>query len=227
MRQMLHLEGTGGFFIPYLGYIEATVRIPPIKDCEECVPMLVLKSFSPFSLRVPVQLGTMVLDQTMAMIMVEELTCTSSTWQQTYVSTIVTAGAAGTAEQGGHNIPLIDGPLVTLKSIVIPPFGCIRVKGLVQLLPIHSCQVWMITEPIASHWVTWGSMATNTYGDLCPGSQCLGMVLRNLPTREVCIPPKAVTGNVQTVEKVPDWEMLDHTSEDLPLKVQEELSKVS
>ena len=51
VKQMLHLEGMGGFSIPYLGYIEATVRIPPIKDYEECVPMLVLKSFSPFSLR--------------------------------------------------------------------------------------------------------------------------------------------------------------------------------
>ena len=78
MKQMLHLEGIGGFSIPYLGYIEATVRIPPIKDYEGCVPMLVLKSFSPFSFRVPVKLGTMMLDWAMAKIMDEELTCASS-----------------------------------------------------------------------------------------------------------------------------------------------------
>ena len=73
MKQMLHLEGMGGFSIPYLGYIEAIIRIPPIKDYEEYVPMLVLKSFSPFSSWVPVQLGTMVLDWAMAKITVEEL----------------------------------------------------------------------------------------------------------------------------------------------------------
>ena len=63
---MLHLEGMRGFSISYLGYIKATVRIPQIKDYEECVTMLVLKSFSPFSLRAPVQLGTTVLDWAMA-----------------------------------------------------------------------------------------------------------------------------------------------------------------
>ena len=45
IKQMLHLEGMGGFSIPYLGYIEATVRIPPIKNYNECVPMLVLLTF--------------------------------------------------------------------------------------------------------------------------------------------------------------------------------------
>ena len=78
MKQMLHLEGMGGFSIPYLGYIEANVRIPPIKDYEECVPMLVLKSFPPFSSWVHVQIGTTVFDGAMAKIMVEELAHASS-----------------------------------------------------------------------------------------------------------------------------------------------------
>ena len=34
VKQMLHLEGTWGFTIPYLGYVESTVRFPPIKDCD-------------------------------------------------------------------------------------------------------------------------------------------------------------------------------------------------
>ena len=121
MKQILCLEGMVGFSIPYLGYIEATVRIPPIKVYVECVPMLVLKSFSPFSSRVPVQLGTMVLDWAMAKIMVEELTHSSSMCCQIYMSTVTTAGAAGTAEQGCHNTPIIDNPLVTMKYVVIPP----------------------------------------------------------------------------------------------------------
>ena len=44
-------------------------------------------------------------------------------------------------------------------------------------------------------------MATKTYGDLCPGSKHMGIVLRNFSMREVCIPPKTVIGNVQTAEK--------------------------
>ena len=119
-KQMLHLIGMGGLSIPYLGYIEAIIRIAPIEHYEECVPMLVLKSFSPFSLWVTVQLGTMVLDQAMAKI-VEELPHATSTWHQTYMSSVVTASAASTIEQGCQKTSLIDTPLVTMKSIVILP----------------------------------------------------------------------------------------------------------
>ena len=119
MKQMLHLEGMGQFSIPYLGYIEATFRIPQLKT-EDYAPMLVLKSFSHFSLRVPFQLGTTVLDQAMVEIMVEELTHANSMWQQTYMSTMVTASLASAAEQGGHDTPITNAPLVTMKSIMIP-----------------------------------------------------------------------------------------------------------
>ena len=42
-------------------------------------PMLILQS-SPYSLRVPIQLGTTVLDRAMARITVEELAHASNTW---------------------------------------------------------------------------------------------------------------------------------------------------
>ena len=69
-------------------------------------------------------------------------------------------------------------------------------------------------------------MATNTYGDFCPGSWHVGMVFRNLSIHDVHILPKTVIGNVQTGEKVLDWEVLGLTGEDLPPKEQEEPSKV-
>ena len=95
---------------------------------------------------------------------------------------MVTAGVAGTIEQGGQETPFID---TLLKFIVIPPFGCVRVKRLAQSLPVLSCQVQVIVEPIASHWFMLGAMATNTYGNLCLGSRCMGMVLKNLSAWEV------------------------------------------
>ena len=70
-------------------------------------------------------------------------------------------------------------------------------------------------------------MATSMYGNLFPGSRCMGKVLRNLFTWEDCIPPKTVIGKVQTANKVSDWEMLGHIGEDLPPKEQEEPSKVA
>ena len=86
--------------------------------------MLILKSSSPYSLRVPVQLGTTVLGRAMARITMEELAHASDTWQQTYMSTMVTAKVAGTVKTKDDGIPTIDAPLVTIKPIVIPPFRC-------------------------------------------------------------------------------------------------------
>ena len=56
--------------------------------------MLILKSSSPYSLRVPIQAGTTVLDRAMARITVEDLAHASNTWQQIYTSTMVTGKAA-------------------------------------------------------------------------------------------------------------------------------------
>ena len=46
VKQMLQLEGPGGLTILYLGYIEATVRIPPIKG-------MILRNLSAQEVRIP------------------------------------------------------------------------------------------------------------------------------------------------------------------------------
>ena len=52
-------------------------------------------------------------------------------------------------------------------------------------------------------------MAASTYGDLCPGSRWVGMVLRNLSTWKVQIPPKTMIGNGQTAEVVPNLKVFE------------------
>ena len=61
-----------GFTVPYLWYIEATVRIPPIIGYNECILILVLKSCSPYNSRVPIQLGTTVLERAMAVLVMKK-----------------------------------------------------------------------------------------------------------------------------------------------------------
>ena len=97
--------------------------------------MLIHKSSSPYSMRVPIQLGTTVLDRPMARITEEELAHASDIWWQTYISTMVTAKVVGTVEMK-DSLPTIDASLATTKPIVIPPFGCKQVKELVEALPI-------------------------------------------------------------------------------------------
>ena len=74
-------------------------------------------------------------------------------------------------------------------------------KGISTITTCYSCWAQVIVEPVANHWVTGGVIATNMYGDLCPGSWHVGMVLRNLSAQEVHIPPKTIIGNVQTAKR--------------------------
>ena len=72
VTQMLQSGRMGGFNIPYLGYIEAVVKTPQISQYCECFQILVLPTM-PYSARVPVQIGTTVIDRAMHKITDDEL----------------------------------------------------------------------------------------------------------------------------------------------------------
>ena len=95
--------------------------MPPIQNYDECIPMLILTSSSPFSSWVPVQSGTTVLDRAKAKITIEEPVHAKDMWQQTYMSTMVMAEVAGTVEAKTDDTPFINATLVTSKPIVMPP----------------------------------------------------------------------------------------------------------
>ena len=62
MRDLLHLEGMGGILIPYQGYVEANLTIPDLPHYNEDVLFLVVANHK-YGDRVPVQIGTQVIDQ--------------------------------------------------------------------------------------------------------------------------------------------------------------------
>ena len=142
------------------------------------------------------------------------------------MSNVAMAGVTRLVETYHDDIPSTDAPLVTNKNIVIPPFGCKWVRGLVESLPVCSCQIYVIAKLVANQ-VTWRVIATSTYGDLCPGSRWVGMVLRNFSAMEVWIPAKTVTGNVQMAEVVPDLKVFKQSSMVPPQKDQPEVSWLS
>ena len=75
--------------------------------------------------------------------------------------------------------------------------------------------------------LTWGSLATSTYGDLHPGSRWLGNMLQNLSALEVRIPPKTIIDNVQMAVSSSKYEgPCAYTDEVLPLKEQKGWSEV-
>ena len=80
---LLHLKGTGGISFPYKAYLEANLIIPGLPQYKEDVLFLVVSDHK-YGEWVPVQLGTVVIDQSVVTITTEELQQASETLKQVH-----------------------------------------------------------------------------------------------------------------------------------------------
>ena len=84
----LELDGTGGSAIPYLGYVEVNLQIPGIEGYNEDILLLVIPTMT-CSERVPVMVGSRIIDRVMGMITNGELVRATMTWKQAHFSDIM------------------------------------------------------------------------------------------------------------------------------------------
>ena len=64
---LLDIEGTGGINVPYLGYVEAKLRIKEIKGMDEDCLFLVVPD-SNYTERVPISIGTLHIDRCLELL---------------------------------------------------------------------------------------------------------------------------------------------------------------
>ena len=83
--RLLKLEGTRRATILYLGYAEVNLQIPSIKGYNEDVLLLVIPTMT-YAGKVPVMVGSKIIDRAMGMIMKRELAKTTATWRQSHFS---------------------------------------------------------------------------------------------------------------------------------------------
>ena len=72
LDRLLELESTGGSAIPYLGFVKVNLQIPYIKGYNEDVLLLVIPTTT-YSKKVPVMVGSKIIDRVMGMIIKVEL----------------------------------------------------------------------------------------------------------------------------------------------------------
>ena len=111
--QLLELEGTGGSAILYLGCIEVNLQIPGIKGYNEDVLLLVIPTMT-YSEKVPVMVGSKIIDWAMGMKTKGELMRTTETSKQAHFGAIMSGllhlPCADSKEdrgvgKGGHSLP--------------------------------------------------------------------------------------------------------------------------
>ena len=79
LGQLLELEGTGGAAIPYLGFVEVNLQIPGVRRYNEDVLLLAIPTTT-YSKRVPVVVGSKIIDKTLSCMTAGELAKATATW---------------------------------------------------------------------------------------------------------------------------------------------------
>ena len=90
---MVPIEGTGGTDVPYLGYVEVRMHIPGINSFDRAVLMLISHTTTHYHQRVPIQVGSYIIDQVTNCISEDELQSLSQSWKLAYGSTIISKSA--------------------------------------------------------------------------------------------------------------------------------------
>ena len=164
LGRLLELEGTGGSAIPYLGYIDINLQILGIKNYNEDVLLLVIPTTTYFK-KVPVMVGSKIIDQAMGVIIKWQLMKVTMTWRQTHFGAVMSgslhlpctnSNGTGVEEVLTHSSPGVGtmevkefclgdvwGPVHTTWRVTIPPFGTVSIHGNTSVRG-HCMQVHML-----------------------------------------------------------------------------------
>ena len=85
---LLELEGTGGAAIPYLRFVEVNLQIPGIRRYNEDVLLLAIPTTT-YTERVPVVVGSKIIDKTLSCMTVRELAKATVTWKQAHFEAVM------------------------------------------------------------------------------------------------------------------------------------------
>ena len=88
IAHLLELGGTRDSVIPYLGYVEVNLQIPGIRGYKEDVLLLVIPTTA-YSEKVPVMVGSKIIDRAMGIVMKAELAKVTATWRQAHFSAVM------------------------------------------------------------------------------------------------------------------------------------------
>ena len=100
LDRLLELEGTGGSTIPFLGYVEVNLQIPGTWGYNEDILLLVILT-STYSMKVPVMVGSKIIERLMGMITKGELVKATMTWKQAHFG-VVMSGSLHLPHQGAR-----------------------------------------------------------------------------------------------------------------------------
>ena len=133
-----------GADIPYLGYVEVRMQIPGINSFDQDILILVSHTITCYHKRVPIQVGSRIIDQIVKSLTEEELKSLSQSWKLAYMSTVLSKSSQVSDIE--FDLDQVKGKVVVTKMVVVPAFQTLIVKGLTKVTG-HQKHVHVLVEP--------------------------------------------------------------------------------
>ena len=131
LDRLVLIESSGGADVPYLGYVEVRMHIPGISSFDQDVLMLISHTTTHYQRRVPIQIGSCIIDQVTNCLTEDELQSLSQSWKLAYVNTIISKSPQVRDQE--FDLDQVKGKVVTTKEVKIPAFQTVITKGLTKV----------------------------------------------------------------------------------------------
>ena len=113
------------------------MHIPGINSFDRNVLILISPTTIKYHQRVPIEVGSQVINQLTSCISEEELQSLSQSWKTAYVSTIILKAIS--ISDPDFNLDQIKGSVVISEEVTIPASWITVVKGLITITGHHKC----------------------------------------------------------------------------------------
>ena len=120
------------------------MQISGISSFDQDVLMLVSHTTTHYHRRVPIQVGSQIIDQVTNCITEEELKSLSQFWKSACVSTVLSKSLQVSDQE--FNIYQVKGKVVITKKVIVPAFQMVIPRGLTKVNGHHKC-VHVLVEP--------------------------------------------------------------------------------
>ena len=198
LNTLIEADVSGGGTIPYVGYVEAKLKIPDIQAMDKD-SLFMVSNNSPYADRVPIQLGTLHIREAIQLATRDEMNTLPSAWKTANFWPYTDKRLA--MKEPEFNLDKIKGHVKLTKSVTIPPFQTIHASGLTEC-DQHFKRVNVIVEPDPDKDYE-SVVAIHGYTVLKPGSSHVSIGLRNHSCHRVTVQAKSIVAKVSAANVVP------------------------
>ena len=123
---LLDIEGTGGINVPYLGYVEANLRIKEIKGMDEDCFFLVVPD-SNYTETVLISIGTLHINRCLELLQKDEIPNLMKQWERALFPRYVLKSV--NLEEPEFDLDQVKGTVKLTKGVNLAPFETIHVSA--------------------------------------------------------------------------------------------------